>query len=320
MGSETGKKYFVTGVAGFIGSHLAETLLSQGHSVIGMDTFTPYYSRDIKEKNLESFKSNPQFTFLEDDVLTAINLSDIIAGVDAVFHEAAQAGVLYSWGKDFDKYTQNNILATQRILEACKDTHIKKLVFASSSSVYGNATQLPMSENQELNPISPYGLTKLACEHLCRIYNTNFSVPVICLRYFTVYGPRQRPDMAINKFFNNILTEKPIDLYGDGSQTRDFTYVSDIVDATIAASECSSDFEIMNIGGGSTVTVKELITHIESLSGKTALINHIDNQKGDMKHTHADISKAKKIIQYEPKVSLEKGLDLYLAWLKGQSS
>src|SRR5665647_95358 len=258
-------KALVTGCAGFIGSHLTDRLLADGYEVTGIDCFTDYYPRSIKESNIHDAQKNPRFTLLEQDILEMNKFPD----VDYVFHEAAQAGVRASWGSSFSIYSRNNIEVTQRLLEYYKNKSLKKFIYASSSSVYGDAP-LPMREDMRLQPVSPYGVSKLAAEHLCYLYWKNFSLPTVSLRYFTVYGPRQRPDMAINKFVKAILNNSPITLFGDGSQTRDFTYVSDVVKANILASVAGAPGSIFNIGGGSRITVNELIQELEKNCGKPA--------------------------------------------------
>jgi len=233
--------------------------------------------------------------------------------VDYVFHEAAHAGVRASWGKSFEIYTRNNIEATQKLLEFYKDLSIKKFVYASSSSVYGD-TVLPMREDTLLKPVSPYGVTKLAGENLCYLYWKNYNVPTVSLRYFTVYGPRQRPDMAIHKFVRAIFNGDEITVFGDGTQTRDFTYVDDAVEANILAAECDSVGEVFNIGGGSRISVSELIEEIENIMGKNAKIKYVEKQKGDVRDTWADVSKAEAKLNWNPRVNINKGLKKFVEW------
>ena len=304
-------KALVTGCAGFIGSHLTEKLLIEGYSVTGIDCFSDYYSQKIKESNIAKAQKNKNFHFIEDDILSIENYPD----VDYVFHQAAQAGVRASWGDYFSIYLKDNIQSTQRLLEWYKKQPLKKFVYASSSSVYGDAP-LPMNEEMRLQPVSPYGVTKLAAEHLCYLYWKNYKVPTIALRYFTVYGPRQRPDMAIHLFVDAIMKNKPLTLYGDGSQTRDFTFVSDIVDANLLASKSSYEGEVFNIGGGSRITVKKLINEIETACGKPAKINYEQKQKGDTRDTQANIQKAIDILHWDPKISIPEGIDIFVAWYK----
>ena len=229
-------KALVTGVAGFIGSTLATALTDRGADVVGADCFTDYYARSIKEQNLAVLRTRPAFRLVE-AALQTVDLDDLLDGVTHVFHLAAQAGVRGSWGDQFRTYTTNNVDATQRLLEAVKDRPIERLVYASSSSVYGDVAAIPMREDAYLQPVSPYGVTKLAAEHLCHLYYLNYGVPTVSLRYFTVYGPRQRPDMGFHRFIRADLTGAPISLFGDGEQTRDFTFVADIVAATMAAGD-----------------------------------------------------------------------------------
>ena len=300
-------KALVTGCAGFIGSHLVDKLLELGYKVIGIDCFTDYYSREIKEANISNALNHENFKLIEEDILNM----DKYPEVDYVFHEAAQAGVRASWGKSFEIYTRNNIEATQKLLEFYKDSNLKKFVYASSSSVYGDA-ELPMREDSLLKPVSPYGVTKLAGENLCYLYQKNYNVPTISLRYFTVYGPRQRPDMAIHKFVKAIFNGDEITVFGDGTQTRDFTYVDDIVEATLMAAESDLAGEIFNIGGGNRMSVNELINEIEKIVEKQAKIKYIAKQKGDVRDTLADTSKAKELLGWDPRVNIINGVEKYI--------
>ena len=313
----------VTGAAGFIGSTLSEAMLAMGHKVVGIDSFTDYYSRTLKESNLAQLLDDPNFKFLETDLLEA-DLSRLLSGsssetaglrVDYIFHLAAQAGVRASWGRSFEIYTRNNILATQRLLEAAMELRPKKFVYASSSSIYGDAESFPTPESLTPRPISPYGVSKLAGEHLCFLYTRNYGVPTNALRYFTVYGPRQRPDMAFNRFIRAIEQEVEIEVYGDGEQTRDFTFVADAVQGTIAAALTDVSGEVFNLGGGSRVTVNEIIQTMEDVLGKRARIKHASEQKGDVRHTSADTSKARSILGYKPSVGLREGLSRECEWL-----
>ena len=304
-------KALVTGCAGFIGSHLVDKLLDMDYKVIGLDCFTDYYSREIKEANISNAWNYKNFEFLKEDILEMNDFPE----VDYVFHEAAQAGVRASWGKSFEIYTRNNIDATQRLLEFYKGKVIKKFVYASSSSVYGDA-EVPMREDSLLKPFSPYGVTKLAGENLCYLYWKNYRVPTVSLRYFTVYGPRQRPDMAIHKFVRAILRGDEINVFGDGTQTRDFTFVDDAVEANILAAERDIVGEVFNIGGGSRISVNELIEIMGDITEKKAKIKNIDKQKGDVRDTWADVSKAKKELGWMPKVKIEEGLKRFVDWWK----
>ena len=302
-------KAIVTGCAGFIGSHLVDKLLEHGYEVIGIDCFTDYYPREIKEANISNALKSRDFKFIEKDIWDM----DKFPEVDYVFHEAAQAGVRASWGKSFEIYTRNNVQATQKLLEFYKSKNIKKFVYASSSSVYGD-TKLPMREDSLLKPVSPYGVTKLAGENLCYLYWKNYSVPTVSLRYFTVYGPRQRPDMGIHKFVKAIFKGDEITVFGDGKQTRDFTFVDDAVEANILAAMGNIIGEVFNIGGGSRISVNDLIKKIEEIVGKKARIKYIEKQKGDVRDTLADVNKAKAELSWMPKVGIEEGLRKFVEW------
>ena len=304
-------KALVTGCAGFIGSHLTERLLRDGYDVVGIECFTDYYSRAIKEENIAITLEHKNFKLVEENLLSI----DDYPEVDYVFHEAAQAGVRKSWGRDFEIYTRNNIEATQRLLEFYKDSNIKKFVYASSSSVYGDA-ELPMKEDSLLKPVSPYGVTKLAGENLCYLYYKNYGVPTIALRYFTVYGPRQRPDMAIHKFVRAIFDDDTIPIFGDGTQTRDFTYVDDVVEANLLAAKKDLVGDAFNIGGGSRISVNELIKKIEKIIGNEAKVEYVEKQKGDVRDTWADVDKAEKMLDWVPKVNINSGLKKFIKWYK----
>lgn len=303
----------VTGCAGFIGSHLAERLLQEGFKVTGIDCFTDFYPREIKEKNIAKTLTHERFDLIDKDILQI----DEFPEVDYIFNQAAQPGVRGSWGKDFEVYIRDNVLATQKLLEFYKCKKIRKLVFASSSSVYGE-TELPMKENSTLRPLSPYGVTKLAAENLCYLYYRNHHIPVISLRYFTVYGPRQRPDMAIHRFVRAILVGEEITVYGDGEQTRDFTYVSDVIEANLLAASNDLVGGVFNVGGGSRISVKELIKKIEKITGKKAKLEYIEKQRGDVKDTLADTSKAREVLHWKPRVRIEEGLERYISWFQDQ--
>lgn len=301
----------VTGCAGFIGSNLVDYLLEKDFEVIGIDNFTNYYSRNLKESNITDAKDQSNFTFLEKDLL---EMNKFPKKIDYVFHLAAQAGVRASWGEKFHIYTKNNIEATQRLLEFYKDVEIKKFVYSSSSSVYGDV-QLPMNEKSILKPVSPYGVSKLAGEHLSYLYWKNYGVPTVSLRYFTVYGPRQRPDMAINKFTQAIINNNEISIYGNGEQTRDFTYVEDVLKANMKAAENYCTGEIYNIGGGNTISIIDLIKILEGIINKKATIKKRESEKGDVKDTLADVEKAQKDLKWTPKVRIENGLSKYVKWI-----
>ena len=307
-------KALVTGAAGFIGSHLTAALLDKGATVVGIDCFTDYYPRAIKERNLEENKLREGFRFAETKIETA-DLPALLEGVTHVFHLAAQAGVRKSWGKDFKTYTVNNIDATQLLLEACVGRPIERFVHASSSSVYGDRAAIPMREDALPQPVSPYGVTKLAAEQLGYLYHVNFKVPAVAMRYFTVYGPRQRPDMAFNRFIRAAIKDEPITLYSDGEQTRDFTFVADAVAATMAAGERGVNGTAYNIGGGSRVSMNHVVKIIEKIAGRPLKIHREDAQKGDMRDTYADTTLAKKDLGFAPKVSLEEGIQAEYRWL-----
>lgn len=308
-------KALVTGVAGFIGSHLASALLDQGATVVGVDCFTDYYPRAIKERNLQENKLRDGFRFAETAIQDA-DLPALLDGVTHVFHLAAQAGVRKSWGKDFKVYTVNNVDATQMLLEACVGRPLEKFVHASSSSVYGDRAALPMREDALPQPVSPYGVTKMAAEQLGYLYHVNFGVPAVAMRYFTVYGPRQRPDMAFHRFIRAALRDEPITLYGDGEQTRDFTFVADAVAATIAAGERGVAGRSYNIGGGSRVSMNDVLQIIEKVAGRPLQISREGTQKGDMRDTYADSSLARQDLGFVPKVSLEEGIQAEYRWLQ----
>lgn len=307
-------KALVTGVAGFIGSTLATALTDRGADVVGVDCFTDYYARSIKEQNLAVLRTRPAFRLVE-AALQTVDLDDLLDGVTHVFHLAAQAGVRGSWGDQFRTYTTNNVDATQRLLEAVKDRPIERLVYASSSSVYGDVAAIPMREDAYLQPVSPYGVTKLAAEHLCHLYYLNYGVPTVSLRYFTVYGPRQRPDMGFHRFIRAALTGAPISLFGDGEQTRDFTFVADIVAATMAAGDRGRPGAVYNIGGGSRVTINQVLDLIGRLTGRPLNIRRLPAEKGDMRDTFADTTRARTDLGFAPSHSLESGLAAECAWL-----
>lgn len=308
----------VTGVAGFIGSNLAQTLLERGHQVIGIDEFNDFYDSTFKRNNVLEIEKHPNFQLIEKNIIS-IEWPELLKGVEVVYHQAAQAGVRASWGGNFRDYTERNINATQIILEAAKEApNLKRLVFASTSSVYGNAETFPTSEAISPQPVSPYGITKLAAERLCLLYYQNFGVPVVGLRYFTVYGPRQRPDMAFHLFFKAVLEQQPINIYGDGKQTRDFTFISDAVAANLAAATApDASGEVFNVGGGSRVVLTEVIDTMEQIVGMPIQRNYGKKAQGDVRHTSADVSKAQQILGYQPKVSLSEGLAREWEWIQG---
>jgi nucleoside-diphosphate-sugar epimerase len=305
----------VTGVAGFIGSTLAGRLLDQGARVAGIDCFTDYYPRPTKEANLASLLGRSGFQFVE-STIQAADLGRLLQNATHVFHLAAQAGVRKSWGREFDVYTTHNIEATQALLEACVGTTIERLVYASSSSVYGDDTPLPMRETAVPAPLSPYGVTKLAAEHLCNLYHANHGVPCVSLRYFTVYGPRQRPDMAFHRFLRAAILSQPITLYGDGEQTRDFTFVADAVAATADAATRGVPGRVYNIGGGSRVSVNRVLDIVGRLVGHPLDVRREGVQKGDMRDTYADTSRARADLDFAPTVTIDEGLAAEYEWMK----
>lgn len=305
----------VTGAAGFVGSSLCDTLLAAGHDVVGIDCFIDYYPRELKERNLLGARANARFHFVEASLVDA-PLADLLRGVDVVYHQAAQAGVRASWGEDFRIYSDNNVFATQRLLEACRGAKLTKFVYASSSSIYGDTDDLPMRETSRPQPVSPYGVTKLAAEHLAWLYWKNYGVPTVSLRYFTVYGPRQRPDMAFHRFIKSVLKGDAIRLFGDGAQSRDFTYIDDIVSANIAAATRDVAGQVFNVGGGSRTTVNEVIAAIGEIVGREPRVENLEVQKGDVRHTAADTSRARAALDYEPRVPLRAGLEREAAWIR----
>jgi UDP-glucose 4-epimerase len=306
----------ITGVAGFIGSSLAEKLLKDNFKVIGIDSFTNYYSTRIKEKNIENCLKHPNFSLIHQD-LDTLDLSVSIEKAEYFFHLSAQPGVRASWGKEFTTYVKNNISVTQKILESLKNsTRLKKFVFASSSSVYGNQSSIMNEDTSLTRPASPYGVTKLAAENLVNLYFKNYGVPTISLRYFSVYGPRQRPDMAFTRFFHSIIKDNKLIIFGNGEQTRDFTYVDDIVDATINAATSNYVGEILNFGGGSVFSLIQIIEFMKEITEKELEIDFKTEQKGDVKHTSADISKSEKLINYKSNTDIKYGLTQQYEYIK----
>ncbi len=305
----------ITGAAGFIGSHLSRQLLSAGWKVRGVDNFADFYPRKMKEDNIADLRRRRHFEFIERDLVTA-DPSPLLDGVGAVAHLAAQAGVRTSWGAEFRTYTDSNILATQRLLEASRERVLEKFVFASSSSVYGETQQFPLEEEATLMPLSPYGVTKLAAERLCRLYWKNFGVPTVCLRYFTVYGPGQRPDMSFHRFIRAVLRGEPLTLFGTGEQTRDFTFVDDAVEATMAALQDGQPGRVYNIGGGNRVSLKQVLEMLSELTGREPRIEYLDFVKGDMMHTVADTRRAQSELRFSPRTGIKQGLKAEVLWLR----
>jgi UDP-glucose 4-epimerase len=305
----------VTGAAGFIGSHLCRRLLQDRHFVIGIDSYTDDYPRWVKERNVAPLLKDKNFDFVPKD-LDDIDLADLFGRTEAVFHLAAKAGVRASWGQNFSTYVKNNVLNTQRMLEAAKDGALKKFIFASSSSVYGASPDLPSTEKSPVAPLSPYGVTKLAAEKLCYLYYRNYGVPAVSLRFFTVYGPGQRPDMAFHKFLKAILEGREITVFGDGRQTRDFTFVADIVEANVAALAAGRPGESYNVGGGHRETLENLFPLLESVCRRKVLIRREDQQKGDVPDTWASIDKARNDLGYAPRTPLADGLRQEWDWVQ----
>lgn len=308
-------KALVTGGAGFIGSHLSERLLDQGAQVTALDCFTDYYPRAIKEANIAALRTRPGYRFVETSIADA-DLPSLLDDTTHVFHLAAQAGVRKSWGREFQVYTSLNVDATQILLEACVGRPVERVVYASSSSVYGDAAPLPMPEEIPLHPVSPYGVTKLAAEQLCYLYFVNHGVPTVSLRYFTVYGPRQRPDMGFHRFFTALLDGRALVQYGDGLQTRDFTFVADAAWATHMAAVRGVPGGVYNIGGGSRVSLREVFEMLGRVTGREVRIDHQPVQKGDMRDTYADTSRARADLGFAPSVTLEEGLRAMYRWME----
>jgi nucleoside-diphosphate-sugar epimerase len=302
----------ITGAAGFVGSHLSEACLTRGWSVTGVDCFADYYPEAVKRSNLSSAVTHPAFRLVEAD-LAVDPVSELLEGADVVFHLAAQPGVRPSWGQSFDAYTTANVVALQRLLEAVKDHQLQKFVFASSSSVYGDSEQLPTPESAVLAPLSPYGATKVLGEHLCRIYRRSYAVPVVCMRFFSVYGPRQRPDMAFWKLIDSALRGTEMTIFGDGGQTRDFTYVADIVAATIAAGIEAPAGAVYNVGGGSRTALRDAIALVEGEIGPPKL-RITQSQRGDARDTAADTERIRSDLGYAPEWDLARGLAEQIAW------
>lgn len=304
----------VTGVAGFIGSTLADRLVADGWTVTGVDRFTAYYEEAAKRSNLVGLASRPAFTLVEADLLF-VDLDDLLADIDVVFHLAGQPGVRLSWADGFRIYVDLNVNVTQRLLEAARGHELRRFVYASSSSVYGNVDHVPTDEGQPTRPYSPYGVTKLAGELLCSAYGANFGVPTASLRYFTVYGPRQRPDMALHRMIEATLGGRPFPLFGDGSQVRDFTFVDDIVGATILAA--TADLEpatVVNAAGGGSTTMARLVDIVAEAIGRPVEIDRREAQPGDVRATGGDIHLAKELLGWTPQVNLEEGVSRQVTW------
>jgi nucleoside-diphosphate-sugar epimerase len=307
----------VTGCAGFIGSHLTEALLADGEEVIGIDCFNDNYQRPPKLRNLgHQAKDWDAFEFVPID-LSLGDLDDIVAEADVIYHLAAEPGVRASWGARFERYVRNNVVATQHLLEACKPFPDKRFVYASSSSIYGDAETFPTPEDTTPSPVSPYGMTKLSGEHLCNLYTANHGLSTVGLRFFTVYGPRQRPDMAFHIFCRAALEDEPITVFGDGRQTRDFTFVGDIVAGTRAAGEADiRPGSVYNLGGGSQTSVRETLDIISELAGRELNVTYSDKEHGDVRDTSADTTAARRDLGFAPATSLLEGLAAEFEWMK----
>ncbi|MFN8548423.1 MAG: GDP-mannose 4,6-dehydratase [Candidatus Eisenbacteria bacterium] len=305
----------VTGAAGFIGSHLSERLLKDGWRVRGIDCFTSYYDPALKERNLARLSGHPNFSLERVDLRT-VELAALLSGAEVVWHLAAQAGVRSSWGAEFQTYTSINVNATQRILEAARLSPPRMVVYASSSSVYGEAPVFPAAEAGPLRPISPYGVTKLAGEHLVSLYARAYGLAACSLRYFTVYGPRQRPDMGFHKFLRAIYEQRPLPIYGDGTQTRDFTFIDDITEANLLAAERGRPGEAYNVSGGSRVQLLEVIRTMEDAAGTGAKLEFLPKQPGDPANTGGDASLARDTLGYRPTVDLATGLKRMAGWMR----
>lgn len=313
--------YIVTGAAGFIGSHLTDRLLTDGYQVIGIDCFRDYYSPDLKRKNLADAMVNKNFELFDLD-LSSDDLSPIENKLPGdteftVIHLAAQAGVRKSWGEDFNVYIRDNIAATQHLLEWAKNKkNLRNFVYASSSSVYGNVKKLPMTEDDSVpNPFSPYGVTKLAGENLVRLYFKNYDLPSVSLRFFTVYGPRQRPDMAFNRFFRSALKGEKIRIFGNGSQTRDFTFIDDIIEGLVSALNHISG-EIFNLGGGNRLKLIDTVDIIGRILGVAVEVEFLGRQPGDVTDTLASTDKAEKLLGWKPEINLYEGLSREAEWIQ----
>lgn len=304
----------VTGAAGFVGSHLAERLVEAGWSVRGVDCFTDYYDPALKQSNISAVMQRSEFTLVEADLLTA-DLEPLLDGVEVVFHLAGQPGVRLSWAQGFRTYNELNVNVTQRLLEAVRDTPLHRFVYASSSSIYGQATVAPTPEDHSTRPFSPYGVTKLAGELLCTAYAANFGVPTACPRYFTVYGPRQRPDMALNRMIGGALRGDAFPLFGTGEQIRDFTFVGDVVEATyLSAVADLAPGTVLNVAGGSSTRLIDLVELVGDALGEAVRIDWRPAEAGDVFRTGGSIERAGALLGWSPKVSLAEGVRQQVAW------
>ncbi|MFA5554279.1 MAG: GDP-mannose 4,6-dehydratase [Phycisphaerae bacterium] len=310
-------KVLITGAAGFIGSHLTDKLLSEGFEVIGVDNFDDFYDPEIKRKNLTRASQNNRFKLIQADIRDSKQMEQALSGgIEIIVHLAAKAGVRPSIEQPL-LYADVNINGTMVLLESARKNNISKFIFGSSSSVYGNNKKVPFSEDDNVDfPISPYAATKKACELICHTYHSLYNISISCLRFFTVYGPRQRPDLAIHKFAKLIEQNKPIPVFGDGNMMRDFTYIDDIINGTIAAMNKCCGFNIYNLGESQPIKLSSLIELLESALGKKAIKQHLPAQPGDVEQTYADISKAQKELGYQPATQIEDGLVKFVKWLR----
>jgi nucleoside-diphosphate-sugar epimerase len=312
-------RVLITGAAGFIGSHLTEACLERGWKVTAIDSLTTYYSPTDKVRNAAQFSRHPNCLYLEQDLLD-VDLDILVRDVQVVFHLAAQAGVRASWGQGFDTYTQLNVTALQRLLESARHAEsLEKFVFASSSSVYGDAETLPTTEDQILRPISPYGATKALGEHLCYLYHRAFGLSTVALRFFSVYGPRQRPDMGFHRLIEAGLSGASFPLYGDGEQTRDFTYVDDIIDGALASIGSAEPGSVLNLGGGARISMNEVIDLVRKEFADLK-VERLDTGRGDARDTGADISRAREMIGFDPKTTVPEGITRQIEWHRARQS
>jgi UDP-glucose 4-epimerase len=312
------KSALITGAAGFIGSHLTERCLQLGWQVTAVDSLTGYYDESLKRRNISAAIEHPSCVFIEQDLLD-LELGPILEQSTHIFHLAAQPGVRSSWD-DFELYTRLNVTATQRLLQAATTARVERVVIASSSSIYGDAESLPTPEATNPRPVSPYGLTKVAAEHLASVYWRSFGVPTVCLRYFTVFGPRQRPDMAFHRLISRTLAGEAFEVFGDGEQTRDFTFVSDAVAGTVAAAEHGRPGSVYNIGGGSRRSMNDVLDALGRIAGSAVERVYVQRQRGDARDTAADIALASEELGFVPSCNFESGLQAQLEWQRAESA
>lgn len=305
-------KCLVTGGAGFIGSHIVERLLRQRHDVICLDNFNPYYNPEIKERNISPFLREKNFTLVRGDIRERSLVDSALCDVDVIFHEAAQAGVQASTEKPYQSH-EINATGTLNLLESAVKANVKRIICASSSSVYGNIEYLPFKEDNPTYPVSPYGVSKLMAEHYCRVFSDLYGLPSVILRYFTVYGPRMRPDLAIHIFTTRALSNEPLTIFGTGDMTRDFTYIDDIIDANMMSLVYGNG--LYNIGGGHRISILELAEKIIKMTESSSRIQHTESRKGEAEHTYADITKAQNELGWRPHISLDQGLEKYIKWV-----